>query len=107
MLDNLEDIDEDPSPFKGLVFGRLAYWNRLVIHPGYRGSGLSGEMDNARMSYLRNNKEIGFAVAWAAQDWYQALIKLTFLYLGKPVIKFGGSVKQQEQFAFTLTNGTI
>lgn len=78
VLNDIKDIDE-PVEENELPLGRpFAYYTRLVVHPDYRGLGLSAIMDKVRSDYLRAHKDIHFALAWATSHRKQSLLNVGF-----------------------------
>jgi len=70
--------------FKGLALPKqrpFAYWSRLVVHPDYRKTNCTRQLDQVRKQYLTDH-HIPFAVCLAAKHREQAIRRLGFEHIG-------------------------
>ncbi len=81
VLRNMEHMNEDFSMFKLPDDKPFAFYSRLVIHPMYRGKGITHLMDNARIEFIKENR-VAFTLAWAREERLETLYKLGFTKLG-------------------------
>jgi len=82
-LADIKDLDEALDKYRIPENRPFAYYSRLVVHPDYRRAGLVQALDNVRIEYLKNHKEIKFAIAWATPDRHEALNAYGFKSFGE------------------------
>jgi predicted GNAT family N-acyltransferase len=108
LLNDLKETAEDLDEFN-LPAGRpFGYFSRLVVHPDFRGNGISKIMDKSRMSYIKDNK-VPFTLAFSFADRAVSLIELGFKELGSVSYRWCGEPLpsvQQHLFIFKIVDST-
>ena len=77
-------LEEIPNDFKSLLLTDkrpIAYFSRLVIHPRYRGRGITLLLDKIRIEFLRSFK-IPFAIIAVNIERINSLKKQGFVEVG-------------------------
>lgn len=103
ILDNVNEIEEDFSKFllpKNIPF---AFFSRLVVHPSFRGNGISNLMDYERLKFIKHHN-ISFTLASVESDIGRKnkLISLGFEELGTFKHQYTDNPKIKTSMAFIL-----
>jgi GNAT superfamily N-acetyltransferase len=91
--DNVEHVYFEGSP--------LAYFSRFVVHPDYRGKGISYIMDGARVNYVWANR-IPLSVVYVDESRFSALQKFGFKCIAEVSQQYGDNTEIDTLFNLTL-----
>lgn len=80
----------------------FAYFSRLAIHQGYRRIGLAQKLDEIRVNYLKDNKNISLTIAACTKNRDQALIKYGFKFSNHYNFKMHGKFEGIEHSIYYL-----
>jgi hypothetical protein len=73
ILDDIKQTNEGFDKFELPSARPFAYWSRLVVHPAFRQSNTTLQLDHVRKKYIIDNPEIKFAICCITPERHNAI----------------------------------